>query len=162
MSLKKFVVISELQGVHKMIGNRSNGLIIENFDSKKRRFVSSRKHQFTPLDSISIYTNDGNTVPLKAVFQSMSEKLESLPLPSNKLTSPEAFDYMDSILPDYDKDQVYFSDVKKLVKWFRFLNERDLLDYSEEEEEEEEEEGTEETSEETSEEAAEEEVSAEK
>ena len=138
MSLKKFVVISELSGVHKMIGNRSNGLIVENFDSGKRRFVSSRKHQFTPLDSISIYTNDGNTVPLKDVFQSMSEKLESNPLPSKKLTSKEAFDYMETVLPNYDRDQVYFSDVKKLVKWFSFLSERDLLDFSEEVEEEEE------------------------
>lgn len=136
MSLKKFVVISEMSGVHKMIGNRSNGLIVENFDSKKRRFVSSRKHQFTPLDSISIYTNDGNTVPLKDVFQAMSENLETTPLPSNKLNSKEAFAYMEVILPNYDQDQVYFSDVKKLVKWFAYLNERDLLDYSEEEEEE--------------------------
>lgn len=146
MSLKKFVVISELSGVHKMIGNRSNGLIVENFDSGKRRFVSSRKHQFTPLDSISIYTNDGNTVPLKEVFQSMKEKLESIPLPSNKLTSKEAFDYMEAILPNYDKDQVYFSDVKKLVKWFAYLNERDLLDFTEEEEEEASEVAEEETS----------------
>lgn len=145
MSLKKFVVISELSGVHKMIGNRSNGLIIENFDTGKRKFVSARKHQFTPLDSISIYTNDGNTIPLKDVFLAMKENLETTPLPSNKMNSKEAFAYMEAILPNYDQDQVYFSDVKKLVKWFSFLNERDLVDFTEEEEEEETEETTEET-----------------
>lgn len=138
MGLKKFVVISEMSGVHKMLGNRSNGLIIEDVDSGKRKFVSARRHQFTPLDSISIYTNDGDTVPLVDVFKAMQEKQESTPVPanSNKLTSKEAFDYLGEILPNYDPDQVYFSDVKKLVKWFSFLNQRDLLDFTEEEEEE--------------------------
>lgn len=135
MSLKKFVVISEMSGVHKMIGNRSNGLIIEDCDSGKRKFVSSRRHQFTPLDSISIYMNDGDTMPLNKVFEIMSEKAEATPVPGNKMSSTEAFEYMDTVLPNYDKDQVYYSDVKKLVKWFSFLNDRDLLDFSEEEEE---------------------------
>ncbi|MGK0389555.1 MAG: hypothetical protein ACI94Y_002298 [Maribacter sp.] len=135
MSLKKFVVISEMSGVHKMIGNRSNGLIIEDCDSGKRKFVSSRKHQFTPLDSISIYMNDGETIPLNKVFETMSEKAEAIPIPSNKVNATEAFEYMDAVLPNYDQDQVYYSDVKKLVKWFSFLNARDLLDFTEEEEE---------------------------
>ena len=145
MSLKKFVVISEMSGVHKMIGNRSNGLIIEDCDSGKRKFVSSRKHQFTPLDSISIYMNDGDTIPLNKVFETMSEKAEVTPIPNNKVSSKEAFEYMDAVLPNYDKDQVYYSDVKKLVKWFSFLNARDLLDFTEEVEEETTEETTEET-----------------
>ncbi len=133
MSLKKFIVISGMSGVHKIVGNRSNGIIIENIDSKKRKFVSARSHQFTPLESISIYTSDNDTVPLSDVFKTISENLEQNPLPSSKMTSDEAFSFLEKTLPNYDKDQVYFSDVKKLVKWFSFLNERELLDFSEEE-----------------------------
>ena len=139
MGLKKFVVISEMSGVHKMLGNRSNGLIIEDVDNGKRKFISSRKHQFTPLDSISIYTNDGDTVPLSEVFKTMQEKKDEIAVPHNKLTSKEAFDYLGKILPNYDGDQVYFSDVKKLVKWFSFLEQRNLLDFTIDENEEEEE-----------------------
>ncbi len=135
MSLKKFVVISEMSGVFKMIGNRNNGLIVEDPDTNKRKFVSSRKHQFTPLESISIYTEDDSTVPLSDVFKTMQEKLEEIPLPDNKAKSDEAFGYLEKILPNYDKDQVYLNDVKKLIKWFGFLNQRNLLDFTEEVEE---------------------------
>lgn len=142
MGLKKFVVISEMSGVHKMLGNRSNGLIIEDVDSGKRKFISARKHQFTPLDSISIYTNDGDTVPLSDVFKIMQEKKDEITVPSHKLSSKEAFDYLGKILPNYDEDQVYYSDVKKLIKWFSFLEQRNLLDFTVEENEEGEEEVT--------------------
>lgn len=143
MSLEKFVVISGLSGIQKMVGNRPNGLIVEELDSKKRKFVSARKHQFTPLDSISIYTTGGDTVPLAGVFKTMQEKLSEIPLPNNKMTKDEAFGYLRQILPNFDEDQVYFSDVKKLVKWFNFLDQRDMLDFSEKEEEKTEEEKTE-------------------
>lgn len=139
MGLKKFVVISEMSGVHKMLGNRSNGLIIEDVDNGKRKFISARKHQFTPLDSISIYTNNGDTVPLSEVFKTMQEKKDEIVVPNNKLSSKEAFEYLGKILPNYDEDQVYFSDVKKLIKWFSFLEQRNLLDFTVDENEEEEE-----------------------
>ncbi len=135
MSLKKFVVISGMSGVHKMLGNRSNGLIVEDFDTGKRKFISARKHQFTPLDSISIYTNDGDTVPLEDVFKSMQDKKEECPPPHSKAEKGEAFDYLEKVLPNYDPDQVYLSDVKKLIKWFSFLDSRNLLDFTPEEEE---------------------------
>ncbi len=135
MSLNKFVVISGMSGVHRMIGNRSNGLIVEDFDTGKRKFVSSRKHQFTPLESISIYTLDDGTAPLFDVFKAMTEKKEECPMPSPKMSQDEAFDYLGKILPNYDRDQVYHSDVKKLVKWYSFLDERNLLDFTEVEEE---------------------------
>ncbi len=135
MGLKNLVVITEMPGVYKMVGNRSNGLIVEDMTTGKRKFVASRRHQFTPLESISIYTNDGDAKPLNDVFQSMSENLEENPVPSGKYSSEEAFAYLEKVLPEYDEDQVLFGDVKKLIKWFSFLHQHDLLDFSEEEEE---------------------------
>lgn len=138
MSLKKYVVISGMSGVYKMLGNRSNGLIVEGIEDGKRQFVSARKHQFTPLDSISIYTKDGGTSPLDEVFNTMKTKLDEIPLPANKMTSNEAFDYLGKILPNYDEEQVHVGDVKKLVKWFSFLHDKDLIGVEEETTEEEE------------------------
>ncbi|MGB1216241.1 MAG: DUF5606 domain-containing protein [Saprospiraceae bacterium] len=135
MGLKNLVVITELSGVYKMVGNRSNGLIVEDLTTSKRKFVASRRHQFTPLESISIYTNDGDAKPLNDVFQTMSEMLEEHPLPTGKYNSTVGYAYLEKVLPEYDEDQVLFGDVKKLIKWFSFLNQHDLLDFSEEEEE---------------------------
>ncbi len=128
IDLKKMVVITGLPGVFKLIGSRPNGLIVEDYDTKKRKFVSSRKHQFTPLESISIYTTgEQETVPLADVFQKMKDKLEEIPLPTGKFNEDQGHRYIGEVLPDYDPDQVYFSDIKKLVKWFSFLNSRQLL-----------------------------------
>ncbi len=134
MSFSKLVVITGIGGVHKMLGNRPNGLIVEDLNSGKRKFVSARSHQFTPLESISIYTDDDDTVNIKDVFRSMQEKAEDVPVPSPKCSANEAMDYLGGILPNYDRDQVYPSDVKKLIKWYTFLVQKDMLDLSEEEE----------------------------
>jgi hypothetical protein len=56
MNLKDLIAVSGLPGLFKVAANRSNGLIIEEVDSGKKRFASVRKHQFTPLESIAIYT----------------------------------------------------------------------------------------------------------
>lgn len=133
MKIEDFVAVSALPGIYKMVANRSNGLIVEDLDTGKRRFASARKHQFTPLASIGIYTDD-DTTELKEVFKSMSEKLETTPLVKSTAPTPELVEYFGAILPEYDRDRVHLSDIKKVIKWFTFLNERDLLDFSEEEE----------------------------
>ena len=62
MNLEKLVAVSGMSGLYRMAANRSNGLIIEDIKSGKRSFASARKHQFTPLESIAIYTDDGDSV----------------------------------------------------------------------------------------------------
>ena len=80
MNLEKLVAISGRSGIFKMAANRQNGLIVQDLDNGKKFFAPSRKHQFTPLESISIYTNDQeSTAELKHVFNSMLEQLESNP-----------------------------------------------------------------------------------
>ena len=57
MKLDEFVAVSGLPGVFKMVANRNNGLIVENIETGKRKFAPTRRHQFTPLASIGIYTD---------------------------------------------------------------------------------------------------------
>ncbi|WMX12654.1 MULTISPECIES: DUF5606 domain-containing protein [unclassified Aureispira] len=135
MNLEKLVAVSGRSGIYKMAANRPNGLIIEDLDTGKKFFAPSRRHQFTPLESISIYTDtEEATVELKAVFISMLTQLESNPPVATKASSVEIKNYFEGILPEYDRDKVLVSDIKKLIKWFNFLNERGLLSLPTEEE----------------------------
>ncbi|MCP4441709.1 MAG: hypothetical protein GY810_22615 [Aureispira sp.] len=136
MNLEKLVAISGRSGIYRMAANRANGLIVEDLDSGKKFFVSGRLHQFTPLESISIYTTtEESTAELKTVFNNMLLKLDSHAIPTGKASSNEVRAYFEEILPEFDPHKVLTSDIKKLIKWFVFLNQRDLLSLIEETEE---------------------------
>ncbi len=137
MSLEKLVVVAGIAGVHKVAANRSNGLIIEDLDTGKKRFAPSRKHQFTPLESITIYTEDDDeTLELAKVFQNMFTKLAEVPLIKVNASNDEMRAYFAKIIPNYDRERVYIGDMKKIVKWFTFLNDRSLITLEEEKTEE--------------------------
>ena len=134
MNLDNLIAVSGLPGLFRMAANRSNGLIVEDLDSGKRRFVSARKHQFTPLGSIAIFTDDGDSVELVSVFRSMRDQLDDRPPVEPTAKSEELFDYFADILPNYDPERVYPGDVKKVIKWFNSLKENGLLTETDEEE----------------------------
>ena len=127
MNLEKLVAVSGLSGIYRMAANRNNGLIIEDLISGKKRFASARKHQFTPLESIAIYTDDGDSVPIDQVFNKMLEQLEDNPPVAPGANSSALHEYFADILPNYDREKVYTGDIKKVIKWFTFLNTQGLL-----------------------------------
>jgi hypothetical protein len=131
MKLDYCVAVSGMSGVFKLAANRDNGLIIEDLDSGKRKFAPARKHQFTPLASIGIFTLEDST-ELKFIFRTMVEQMEENPVPSTSGSSKELHAYFRKILADYDEDKVHTSDIKKVIKWFNFLNERSLIDMEDE------------------------------
>ncbi len=127
IDVKNFVAVAGMSGVQKLIAVRSNGLIIENFDSKERKFTPIRSHEFSPFETISVYIDGGETVSLAQVLTNMKDQLADNPLPSEKDASPVLRDYLIKILPEHDRDRVHISDIKKMIKWFNFLSSRDLL-----------------------------------
>lgn len=136
MNLDKFVAVAGMSGLFQLVANRNNGLILEDLNSGKRKFVPSRGNQFTPLGTIGIYTNDGESTELKEVFKNMLGRMEDLP-PVDINTDHDALrNYFAQILPEFDRDRVSISDIKKVIKWFSFLKEKNLLttDIQEEEE----------------------------
>ena len=136
MNIEDYVAVSGMSGLYKMVVNRDNGLIIEDLDSGKKRFASARKHQFTPLASIGIYTDD-DTTELKLVFNTMLQQIADNPPVATNASKEDISAYFASILPEYDRERVYLSDIKRVIKWFNFLNGRDLLKFEEEQSEEE-------------------------
>ncbi len=133
MKLDDFVAVSGLSGVFRINTSRNNGLVVEDLDSGKSKFCSVRKHQFTPLGTVAIYTLE-DTIELKEVFVKMKNLKETTPVVDHNSEKIVIQEYFENIVPDYDEDKVYVSDMKKVIKWFNFLDQRNLLEPSDEEE----------------------------
>lgn len=126
MKFKEIISVSTLSGLRKIVAQRNDGLIIAELDGSSKKFLSSRKFIFTPLESIAIYTQD-DSVPLLDVFITMKEKEAEVALPENNASGEAFFTYLSKILPEYDKEKVHLSDMKKLVKWYSLLKPHGVL-----------------------------------
>lgn len=124
MELKEILSISKLPGLFQIKASRDNGLIVTPLGENKSKFVSSRQHMFTPLENITIYTED-SSVELKEVFQAMKDS--NLDCPGNKAGDAEFRTYFAEIVPNHDQQRVYISDIKKIVKWFNLLDAHNLF-----------------------------------
>ena len=127
MKLDDYIAVSGVSEVHKLVTSKSNGLILANLDTGKTKFYPVRKHQFTPMASVAIYTLE-DTIPLVDVFVRMKDKMSEFPVPKASEDKMVLLEYFEHIVPDYDEDRVYVSDIKKVVKWFTYLNDRKILE----------------------------------
>ncbi len=132
MKLTDIVSVSGMAGLYKMIASRDNGIIVEDFDTGKRTFASVRKHQFTPLETVGIYTYK-DVADLGDVFTAM--RTDEGEVPDIGASGAELHKYFRTVVKDYDEDRVYLGDIKKVIKWYAFLKERNLFDGATEEEE---------------------------
>jgi len=131
MNLEKLVAVAGISGVFRLVANRNNGLIIEDLDTGKRSFASSRKHQFTPLETIGIFIDNGETEELKVIFQKIKDTKADNPPCESDASAETVKSYFGTLLPNYDKDKVLIGDMKKVIKWFYFLEARGFLDATE-------------------------------
>ena len=119
------VSVSGLPGLYRVVANRHNGLIIEDLTNGQKRFAPVRAHQFSLLASIGIYTDDG-TEDLQNVFLAMDA--HEAPAPDIAVAKDEELRlYFREILPNYDEEMVRMSDIRKVIKWFHFIKENDLM-----------------------------------
>lgn len=124
MELKEILSISKLPGLFQIKASRDNGLIVTPLGENKSKFVSSRQHMFTPLENITIYTEDSN-IELKDVFQSMKASKQACP--ESKAADADFRAYFTEVVPNHDQQRVYISDIKKIVKWFTQLDAHNLF-----------------------------------
>lgn len=127
VNIDKIVAVSGFSNLFTMVGNRNDGLVLEDLDTKKRNFYSSRSNQFTPLTGISMYVEDNDTVALADVFAGMLTNIETTPPVDPKSSDEVLRGYLEVALPNFDRDMVKVSDIRKLIKWFNYLNDRGLL-----------------------------------
>ncbi len=127
MDLKEIVSVSNLPGLHKVVAQRNDGLIVQQLGEERSKFASSRSHMFTPLDGITIYTED-DSATLSDVLWTMKQLSETNTPPNGKkASSAELSEYFRKVLPDYDEERVYVSDIKKLLKWYELLDAHGLI-----------------------------------
>src|SRR3954449_5207849 len=117
MEYSKIISITGLGGLYELTGSKTDGAIVRSLEDGSTKFVSSRVHNFSHLESIEVYTNQEN-VNLVDVFKVMQQSSE--PLPDAK-DAKAIKAYFEKVYPDMDFDRVYASDMKKMVKWFSIL-----------------------------------------
>ena len=130
MNLSGILSIGGKAGLYKMISSTKSGLIVEGLADNKRIPVYST-HQISALEEISIYTYEED-VPLTDVFKKIYTHLDGAEIISPKSSKNDLLDFMKKILPDYNEEQVYASDVKKLIQWYKILNSNDMVVFDEE------------------------------
>jgi len=117
-----------------MVGESKNGLIVESLDDGKK-FPVFAHERISSLKEISIYT-ETDDISLRKVLKKMEEVLDRKPVDNPKKASgSELKSLFEQVIPDYDKEAVYVSDIKKVFTWYNLLLEKDMLDFPEEEDE---------------------------
>ena len=125
--LKGILAISGQPGLYKVISEGKNNVVIESLLTGKKS-TAYADAKMSSLEDIAIYTSSED-VPLKKVFQKIADK-ENGGQAINVKSSPEELkNYFEEILPEYDRERVYGSDVKKVISWYNLLNDKGLLDF---------------------------------
>lgn len=122
MEYSKLIAVTGLPGLFELVGSKTDGAIVRSLEDKTTKFVSSRIHNFSHLESIEVYTIREN-VNLIEVFKVMAASSEALP---NEKDANAVKAYMQKVYPDLDFDRVYVSDMKKMVKWFGILKNNNI------------------------------------
>ena len=123
--LKGILAISGQSGLFKMLSQVKNGLIVEHLETKKRMPVYST-HKISSLEDIAIYTEDKEVI-LKDVFKEIYQKTDGKEILSPKSSNDELKGFFSEVLPNYDEDRVYVSDIKKVVNWYSILRKNDII-----------------------------------
>jgi hypothetical protein len=129
MDIKLIMSIAGHHGLYKYIAEGRNGVIVENLEDKKRINAYS-SFKISSLSDIAIFTDSGE-VPLKEVLMKIKEKENGGPALTAKASNEDLKKYLESILPNYDKERVYVSDIRKLVQWYNILQRADMLEFDE-------------------------------
>jgi transposase len=122
MEYSKLISVTGLGGLFELVASKSDGAIVRSLEDKSTKFISSRQHSFSHLESIEVYTQREN-VNLVEVLRAMEASGE--PLPSEK-DAAAIKKYFQKVYPEMDFDRVYASDMKKMVKWLSLLKKNEV------------------------------------
>lgn len=131
MGLEKILSISGKPGLYELSAQTRGGFIAKSIIDQKKIAVNVR-HNVSLLSEIAIYTYT-EEVPLGTIFQKMHEKEEGKEAISAKASKKELEAYFSEILPDYDVERVYQSDIKKIIQWYNLLTNNGFTDFAVEE-----------------------------
>lgn len=118
MEYNKIVSVTGLPGLFELVSSKSDGAVVRSLEDNTSKFVSTRQHNFSHLESIEVYTTSSENTNLSEVFQAMKGNEQALPdLKDNKALKS----YFEVVYPDLDFERVYSSDMKKIIKWYEII-----------------------------------------
>ncbi len=125
MYLEKLITISGKPGIFKVISQTKNGFIIEDIITNKRTSISAQ-NQVSLLENIAVYTYD-EEIPLKDLFDKIYEFTENKQAIHHKESGAKLREFMLQVLPNYDQERVYDSDLKKIFMWYNLLQNQGII-----------------------------------
>ncbi|HZF65404.1 MAG TPA: DUF5606 domain-containing protein [Chitinophagaceae bacterium] len=122
MEYNRIVAVTGLPGLFEIVSSKTDGALVRSLEDKTTKFISSRVHNISHLESIEVYTTRDN-VNLVEVLNAMKNSSEALPdTRDNKALKV----YFEKVYPELDFDRVYSSDMKKMVKWLETLTKNEV------------------------------------
>ncbi len=125
MNIKDILSISGKPGLYKLLASSRSNVIVQSLADGKRMPVHAA-HKISSLEDISIYTYEED-IPLVEVFQMISDHKGGKVAIDHKAKASELRAYMTEVMPAYDEDRVYDSDLRKLFQWYNTLAQLGLL-----------------------------------
>jgi hypothetical protein len=122
MEYNKIVAVTGLPGLFELINSKNDGAIVKSLEDQSTKFVSSRIHNFSHLESIEVYTS-GDNVNLVEILNAMSSSDTALP---NEKDADAVKKYFQKVYPEMDFERVYASDMKKMIKWYSVLKQNNV------------------------------------
>ena len=122
MEYNKLISATGFSGLFELVSSKNDGAIVKSLEDDSTKFISTRQHQFSHLESIEVYTNDEN-VNLVEVFKAMEASTETLP---SEKDNKAIRSYFEKVFPVMDFERVYNSDMKKMVRWFNVIKKHNI------------------------------------
>jgi hypothetical protein len=133
--LERVLTISGKPGLYRLLSSGRNMVIVEVIDATKKRIPVHNTDKVVMLDDIAIYT-DTEEMPLREIFAKIYEKENGVLSLDLKMATPEELvEYFEGILPDYDRERVYLTHIKKMYSWYNILVENGIVEFKVEEQE---------------------------
>ena len=137
MDLSKILSISGKSGLFQVVSQLKNAVLVESLLDKKR-FPAFAHEKISSLEEIAVFTATEDK-PLKEILKAIYDKTEGKPCIDSKSDNKVLLAYFKEVVPDYDSERVYISDIRKIISWYNLLLEHQILDFTEKEEEKQEE-----------------------
>ena len=130
--LETILAISGKPGLYRLVSHGNRSLVVESMDAAKKRMPVFGTDKVISLADIAMYT-DAEEVPLRQVLNAVKEKEQGAAsaFPYKKASKDELSADLAEVLPNFDRDRVYPSDVKKLIQWYNILVENGVTDFDE-------------------------------
>ena len=127
------LAIAGRPGLYKLVSRGKNNLIVEALDATHKRMPAFATDRITSLADIAMFTDTDN-VPLMEVLENLKnlENGQAVTLDYKKASGDELREFFAKVLPDFDRDRVHASDIKKLLQWYNILVENGITDFKEE------------------------------